>query len=387
MARSQNKEHLPFNKPALLGREIEYIKDSCQRRHLSGDGYYTKKSQALLEKITSSKKVLLTHSCTAALEMAALIYKISPGDEVILPSYTFVSTANAFVLRGAKPVFVDIRKDTLNMNENLIEELISEKTKMIVPVHYAGVSCEMDKILSIAEKHKIPVVEDSAQALGSFYREKPLGSLGKLATLSFHETKNCISGEGGALLINDTDLIEAAEIIREKGTNRSQFYKGQVDKYTWVDVGSSYLPSELIASFLYAQLENLEIINSKRKKLHISYHEKLLPLKEKGLITLPSVPEHCTHNGHLFYFLTEDGKTRDKLISYLKEKSITSVFHYIPLHSSPKGSEFHDGRDLPVTDSISSRLVRLPLYYGLSEEEQDRVIGCVFDFFYKKPQK
>lgn len=381
MMEKQLEDKIPFNRPPLMGQEIEYIIDSCSRHHLSGDGHYTKKSQAFLENLLSCPKVFLTHSCTAALEMAALLYKLKPGDEVILPSYTFVSTANAFALRGARPVFVDIREDTLNMDESLLEELITDKTKLIVPVHYAGVSCEMDKILKVAKKHHIPVVEDSAQGLGSYYKGRALGSLGDLGTFSFHETKNCISGEGGALSINDENLILSAEIIREKGTNRSQFYRGYVDKYTWVDVGSSYLPSELVSSFLYAQLEKLDKINGERLDSYDFYYENLLPLQGEGKVRLPIVPEECQHNGHLFYMLTSSPEERNALIDFMRAKGIASVFHYIPLHSAPKGREYHDGRELAVTDRVASTLIRLPLFYGLQRDQQERVIEAVYQFY------
>lgn len=372
---------IPFNKPTLVGKELDYLQDACQRNHLAGDGFYTQKCHKLLEEYMNSPKVLLTHSCTAALEMSALIYKIGPGDEVIMPSYTFVSTANAFVLRGAKPVFIDIKEDDLNMDENLLEKAITSRTKAIIPVHYAGVSCAMTEILQIASHYKIPVIEDAAQGLGSLYKGKSLGSLGQLGTLSFHETKNCISGEGGALIINDETLITAAEISREKGTNRSQFYKGLVDKYTWVDIGSSYLPSELIAAFLFAQLERFKEITLNRKETYSFYYEGLLPLQEKGHITLPKMQNEESYNAHLFYLLANSGDKRDQLLNYLRDKKIIAPFHYIPLHTSPMGKKFHTGEPLPITESMSSRLLRLPLYYNISKEKQIKVIEKIHSFY------
>lgn len=369
-----NKSSIPFNKPFMSGREIEYIKEAHALGHLAGDGIFTKRCHAWLEDTVGCDKALLTHSCTAALEMAALLLELAPGDEVIMPSFTFVSTANAFVLRGAKPVFVDIRQDTLNIDERLIEAAITERTKAICVVHYAGVGCEMDAILEIAERHNLVVVEDAAQGILSTYKGQPLGSFGRFAALSFHETKNVISGEGGALLINEAKFAERAEIIREKGTNRSKFFRGQVDKYTWVDAGSSYLPSELIAAFLAAQLEDAEAINARRLAIWNRYYEWAEKLETDGLVRRPVVPAHCAHNAHMFYLLLPDLEQRTRFIEQLKRHGIGAVFHYIPLHSSPAGQRF--GRaagGMEVTDQMSDRLVRMPLWVGL-EDELDRVL-------------
>jgi len=338
---------------------------------MAGDGAFTKKCQTWLESNIRTRKALLTHSCTAALEMAAILADIQPGDEVIMPSYTFVSTANAFVLRGAVPVFVDIRADTLNIDESLIEEAITNKTRAIVPVHYAGVACEMDAIMDIAHRHNLLVIEDAAQGIMSTYKGRPLGSIGHMATLSFHETKNIISGEGGALLVNDPNLADRADIIREKGTNRSQFFRGQVDKYTWVDIGSSYLPSEIVAAFLLAQTEEATHITQRRMKIWDTYHSKLCSLEREELIRRPVIPPECVSNAHMYYILLPDAKHRTKLISKLKEQGIHTVFHYIPLHSSPAGSRFcHTKIKLPVTDNIAVRLLRLPLWLGLEEHQR-----------------
>ena len=359
---------IPFNKPFLIDKEFEYIQDAINQGVLRGDGIYTKKCHKFLEKKLNCKKALLTHSCTAALEMAAILLDIKPGDEIIMPSYTFVSTANAFVLRGGVPVFVDIREDTLNIDENLIENAITEKTKAICVVHYAGVSCEMDKILEIAKKYKLPVVEDAAQALGSFYKEKPLGTIGDLGCFSFHETKNVISGEGGALIINDPKYIERAEIIREKGTNRSQFFRGEVDKYTWVDIGSSFLPSDMVAAYLFSQLENMDKINKKRMEIWQNYDEFFS--RYDGKIRRPYIPNNCKHNAHMYYVLFKNLAERTQFIDYMKSNGINPVFHYIPLHSSPAGIKY--GRvsgDMAVTDRVSDTLVRMPMYYTLSDDE------------------
>lgn len=359
---------IPFNKPFLIDKEFEYIQDAINQGVLRGDGIYTKKCHEFLEKKLNCKKALLTHSCTAALEMAAILLDIKPGDEIIMPSYTFVSTANAFVLRGGVPVFVDIREDTLNIDENLIENAITEKTKAICVVHYAGVSCEMDKILEIAKKYKLPVVEDAAQALGSFYKEKPLGTIGDLGCFSFHETKNVISGEGGALIINDPKYIERAEIIREKGTNRSQFFRGEVDKYTWVDIGSSFLPSDMVAAYLFSQLENMDKINKKRMEIWQNYDEFFS--RYDGKIRRPYIPNNCKHNAHMYYVLFKNLAERTQFIDYMKSNGINPVFHYIPLHSSPAGIKY--GRvsgDMAVTDRVSDTLVRMPMYYTLSDDE------------------
>lgn len=373
---------VPFNKPYLSGNELQYIKDAINRGHLSGDGHYTKKCQLWLEEMIGSKKALLTHSCTAALELAAILADIGPGDEVIMPSYTFVSTANAFVLRGGVPVFVDIRPDTMNIDESLIESAITDKTKAIVPIHYAGVSCAMQKIMRIAHKYDLLVIEDAAQAIMSYSDGTALGSIGHLGTLSFHETKNITAGEGGALLINDQRFIERAEIVREKGTNRSKFFRGEIDKYTWVDIGSSYLPSDINAAFLYAQMENAESITRQRLKIWNHYYTSLKPLMDRGLIELPFVPPGCVHNAHMFYIKTEDLAQRARVIDYLREKNYYSVFHYIPLHTSALGrscSRFH-GQDINTTRE-SERLLRLPLFYELSLETVSQIVREIKDFY------
>ncbi len=363
----------PFNKPFMTGKELWYIAQAHANGHLAGDGIFTRKCNAWLEARTGTHKALLTHSCTAALEMAAILADIGPGDEVIMPSYTFVSTANAFVLRGAVPVFVDIRPDTLNLDEAKIEAAITEKTKAIVPVHYAGVGCEMDAIMAMARKYNLIVIEDAAQGIMSSYKGRPLGSIGHLGCLSFHETKNIISGEGGALLVNDAQLAERAEIIREKGTNRSQFFRGQVDKYTWVDVGSSYLPSELIAAFLWAQMEEADEITRRRLGLWSVYHQWLEQLELAGSIRRTVIPRECTHNAHMYYLLLPDLEARSELIRDLKEHDIQTVFHYVPLHSAPIGvSHGRTHSELDVTEHISDRL-RLPMWLGL-EQQQSPVI-------------
>lgn len=364
---------IPFNKPFLIDKELEYIQDAIDRGVLRGDGFYTKKCHEFLENRLKCKKALITHSCTAALEMAALLLDIQPGDEIIMPSYTFVSTANAFVLRGGVPVFLDIRPDTLNIDENLIESAITPKTKAICVVHYAGVACEMDKILDIAKKYNLFVVEDAAQALGSFYKDRPLGTIGDLGCFSFHETKNIISGEGGAIVINNEDFIERAEIIREKGTNRSRFFRGQVDKYTWVDIGSSYLPSDIVAAYLFSQFENMDTINIKRMEIW-EYYNAFFKSYNKNLKP-PFVPLNCRHNAHMYYILFENIQKRSMAIDVLKKHSISSVFHYIPLHSSPAGKKF--GRaygNLNITNKISDTLLRLPMYYSLSKNDADKIL-------------
>lgn len=356
---------IPFNKPYMTGRELWCIAQAHANGQLSGDGVFTKKCHAWLEDRTGSGTALLTHSCTAALEMAAILADIQPGDEVIMPSYTFVSTANAFVLRGGVPVFVDIRPDTLNIDEAKIEEAITPRTKAIVPVHYAGVACEMDAILNIAQRRKLLVIEDAAQGIMSTYKGKPLGALGHMGAYSFHETKNIIAGEGGALLVNDDRFAERAEIIREKGTNRSKFFRGEVDKYTWVDIGSSYLPSELVAAFLLAQMEEADSITARRLQIWQFYHEQFAYLETAGRLRRPVVPVECQHNAHMYYILLPDEHTRAQLIARLKLEGIHSVFHYVPLHSSPMGRQV--GRmsgSLNVTDNISERLLRLPLWIG-----------------------
>ena len=375
---------IPFNVPPYIGKEDEYIKQAIDSRKICGDGQFTKKCNEKFEEITGAKKVLMTTSGTSALEMAALLADIKPGDEVIMPSYTFVSTANAFVLRGATIVFVDIRPDTMNIDENLIEDAITEKTKAIVPVHYGGVACEMDTICDIAKRHNLVVVEDAAQGVMSFYKGRALGSLGDFGCYSFHETKNYRMGEGGAVLVNHEKNVERAEIIREKGTNRTKFFRGQVDKYTWVDLGSSYLQSELNCAYLYAQIEDPDIINDDRLKSWNAYYELLTPLKEKGCIDLPVVPEGCVHNAHMFYIKTKDLEERSKLIAFLKGNGIGAVFHYIPLHSAPAGQQFgrFHGED-KYTTKESERLLRLPMYYGLGKKDIEFVVNAVNRFFSK----
>ena len=373
---------IPFNIPPRLGTEENYISKAIENHKICGDGEFTKSCNRWLENKTGCNKALLTTSCTHALEMAAMLLDIHPEDEVIMPSYTFVSTANAFVLRGAKIVFVDIRPDTMNIDENLIEAAITPKTKAIAPVHYAGVGCEMDKIMEIAERYNLAVVEDAAQALMCEYKGKPLGTFGGFGTISFHETKNYSMGEGGALLINNEEYIEKAEIIREKGTNRSRFFRGQVDKYTWVDPGSSYLPSELNAAHLYPQLVEADKINNDRLKSWNRYYELLKPLAEKGAIELPFIPAHCKHNAHMSYIKTKDLEERTRLISYLKENEVNSVFHYVPLHSSPAGKKFgrFHGEDR-FTTKESERLVRLPMYYGLPSADIEKVCTIINSFY------
>ncbi len=371
---------VPFNKPFIIGRELALIADAVEQGHLSGDGAYTKLCHRWLEEKLGCHKALLTHSCTGALEMAAILCDIQPGDEIILPSYTFVSTANAFVLRGAVPVFVDIRPDTLNIDETLVEAAITPRTKAIVPVHYAGVPCEMDAIMDIAQRHKLLVVEDAAQALLSTYKGRALGSIGHFGCLSFHETKNIISGEGGALLINNVRFAERAEIIREKGTNRSQFFRGEVDKYTWVDIGSSYLPSELVSAFLYAQLERADEIIAKRRSICTAYATQLAPLQQAGQLRIAQFDEDS--NGHLFYVLLDSLITRSRLIAHLKAQGIHPVFHYVPLHSSPAGRRYgREGSSMQVTDELSERLLRLPLYYEMTTDDIARICAATEDFF------
>ena len=369
--------HIPFNKPYMTGKELWYISQAHALGHLAGDGQFTRKCNDWLEQRIGAKKALLTHSCTAALEMAAILAGVGPGDEVILPSYTFVSTANAFVLRGATPVFVDVRADTLNLDETRIEAAITARTRAIVVVHYAGVACEMDAIMAIARRHDLIVVEDAAQGIMSTYKGRALGSIGHLGTLSFHETKNIISGEGGALLVNDERFVERAEVIREKGTNRSQFFRGQVDKYTWVDIGSSYLPGEIVAAFLWAQMEEADAINTRRLAIWQAYHEGLAGCEAARKIRRPSVPAECTHNAHMYYLLLPHLQARTAFIDCLRERSVLAVFHYVPLHSSPYGRSV--GRscgEMAVTDGAGERLVRLPLWLGL-EEHQAGVIDDV----------
>lgn len=371
-----------FNVAPFTGKEFDYIREAISAEHICGDGIFTKKCSSWLEKETGSAKVLLTTSCTHATEMAALLLDIKPGDEVIMPAYTFVSTADAFVLRGAIPVFVDIRPDTMNLDEKLIEEAITEKTKAIVPVHYAGVACEMDTILEIARKHQLAVVEDAAQSVCAWYKGRALGTIGDYGCFSFHETKNFSMGEGGALLIRDPAQIENAEILREKGTNRSKFFRGQIDKYTWVNYGSSYLPSDMNAAYLWAQLEAAEQINTDRMRTWRLYEELLSPLRDKGRIELPFVPEECEHNAHMFWIKAADLAERSRLIAFLKEAGIQSVFHYIPLHTAPAGQKFgrFHGKDRYTTKE-SERLLRLPLYYGLKEEDTRYIAAKVREFY------
>ncbi len=370
---------IPFNKPFMTGKELWYISQAHASGHLAGDGQFTKKCSSWLEQRTGSKRALLTHSCTGALEMAAILAGVVPGDEVIMPSFTFVSTANAFVLRGATPVFVDIRPDTLNIDEAKIEAAITPRTKVILPVHYAGVACEMDVIMEIAGRHRILVIEDAAQGIMSTYKGRPLGSIGHMAALSFHETKNIISGEGGALLINDIRFVERAEVIREKGTNRSQFFRGQVDKYTWTDFGSSYLPSELISAFLWAQMEEADPITKRRLAIWDTYHGFFAQAERSKKIRRPVVPAGCTHNAHMYYLLLPDLDRRTRFISQLKAADIGSVFHYVPLHSSPFGQQAARSHGhMTHTDDLSDRLVRLPLWLGL-EEVQAEVIQKILE--------
>lgn len=371
-----------FNIPPVVGNEEVYIRDAIKLRKICGDGTYTKLCDKWLEEKSGAKKVLLTTSCTHALEMAALLIDVKAGDEVIMPSFTFVSTADAFILRGATAVFVDIRPDTMNIDESLIEAAITKRTKAIAPVHYAGVSCEMDVIMDIARRHGLKVVEDAAQGILSTYKGKPLGTIGDYGCYSFHETKNLSMGEGGAILLNDESSIEQAEIIREKGTNRSKFFRGEIDKYTWVAAGSSYLPSELNAAYLYAQLQKAEDINNDRMQSWNLYYEMLKPLKDRGAIELPTVPQHCKHNAHMFYIKTKNLNTRTRLLEYLKANGIGAVFHYVPLHSSPAGIKYgrFAGED-KYTTRESERLVRLPMYYGLSKEQIEFVCEKINAFY------
>ena len=370
---------IPFNKPYMTGKELWNISQAHHKASLAGDGHFTKQCHLWLENETGCHKALLTHSCTAALEMTALLSDITPGDEVIMPSYTFVSTANAFVLRGAIPVFVDIREDTLNINETLIEAAITSRTRAIVPVHYAGVGCEMDSICALAKRYNLLVIEDAAQGVMATYKGRPLGSIGDLGCYSFHETKNIISGEGGALLVNQPDFAQRAEIIREKGTNRSQFFRGKVDKYSWVDVGSSYLPGEVIAAFLSAQMEEAVNITAQRLSVWNTYHQAFAPLEATGSLRRPIVPENCVHNGHMYYLLVDSVQTRDRLLSHLKSCEIHAVFHYVPLHSSPAGKRYaRSSGDLPRTEDLAGRLLRLPIWPGL--QNTGLIVDCVAGF-------
>lgn len=376
---------IPFNRPYMSGRELNYIKKSVASGKIGGDADYTKKCEDLLRKTFGGKQILLTGSGTQALEMASLLINLQPGDEVILPSYTFVSTANAIMLRGAKPVFVDIREDTLNIDENKIEEKIVKKTKAIFPVHYAGVGCEMDKIMQIAKKYNLLVVEDAAHAVNAKYKGKYLGTIGNLGIYSFHVTKNYTSGEGGAIVINQEEFLEKAEIIREKGTDKSKFLRGEINKYTWRDVGSSYLISDILAAFLYAQLENLEEIKKKRKEIFDFYYKNLKSLEENGELKLPHIPDECQSNHHIFYIILKGKKERNRLMNYLTENGIQAVFHYIPLHTSAMGKKlgYKEG-GLPVTEDMSARLLRLPFYLPMKEGELDFVIENINTFFGEK---
>ncbi len=373
---------IPFNVPPCVGTELDYLAEAVRARKISGDGQFTRRCSAWMEERFGAKRVLLTTSGTAALDMALLLCGLQPGDEVILPSYTFSSTANAAVLAGAKLVFVDIRPDTMNIDEKKIEAAVTERTRAIIVVHYAGVACEMDAIMVIARKHGLKVVEDAAQGVMATYKGRWLGTIGDFGCYSFHETKNYSMGEGGALVLNDPKYIERAEVLREKGTNRSRFYRGEIDKYTWVDFGDSFLPSELNAAFLWAQLEKAEEINENRLRSWKNYEEALSPLAAAGKLELPVVPEGCGHNGHMFYVKCRDLEERTKLIAFLKERDISAVFHYVPLHSAPAGRKFgrFHGED-EVTTRHSDRLVRLPMYYGLTEEDAGRVIRAVKDFY------
>ncbi len=375
---------IPFNQPAIVGTEEKYIAEALKSRMLCGDGPFHQKCHQWFETNLPCKKAFLTTSCTHALEMAAILIDIQPGDEVIMPSYTFVSTANAFVMMGAKIVFVDIRPDTMNIDEKLIEDTITPKTKAIVPVHYGGVACEMDTIMEISKRHSLYVIEDAAQGMMATYKGRALGTIGHIGTFSFHETKNYTCGEGGLLIVNDEQFIKRAEIIREKGTNRTQFFRGVVDKYSWVDLGSSYLPSELNAAYLWGQLEHTKDINSDRLASWNKYYEGLAELQDKGFIELPVIPKECNHNSHLFYVKVADLETRTKLLEYLKENGIGAVFHYVPLHSAPAGLKFSifNGEDKFTTNN-SERLIRLPMYYQLSEDAITKIICVLHDYFKK----
>ncbi|HHE46918.1 MAG TPA: dTDP-4-amino-4,6-dideoxygalactose transaminase [Bacteroidetes bacterium] len=373
--------NIPFNRPFIVGKELFYISQAVLGGHLAGDGQFSRKCQEWMEQRFGAGKVLLTTSCTSAMDMCAILADVKPGDEVIMPSYTFVSTANAFVLRGARIRFVDIRPDTLNIDENLIEGAVNERTRVIMPMHYAGVGCEMDRILEVARRHNLLVIEDAAQGVNATYKDRYLGTIGDLGAYSFHETKNFISGEGGAIIINDERFIERAEVIREKGTDRSRFFRGEIDKYTWIDIGSSYLPSEIVAAFLFAQLEEADAITRKRWTIHDFYHERFTPLQDRGLVRLPSPPPECRHNAHMYYLILPDAESRSGLIRHLKAKNIHAVFHYIPLHTSPMGRQMgYTEGNLPITEDLSARLLRLPCYYELTREDQERVVREVYSF-------
>lgn len=377
-------QQIPFNKAHVTGRELDYIADVIENSQTCGDGLYTKKCQSLMENAFSARKVLLTTSCTAALEMSVLLCDLQPGDEVILPSFTFVSSANVLASRGIVPRFVDIRRDTKNLDETLIEDAVNDKTRAIMPVHYAGVSCDMDPIIAIADRHDLKIIEDAAQGVNAYYKDKSLGTIGDFGAYSFHETKNYSAGEGGALLINSDAAIERAEILWEKGTNRSKFFRGEVDKYTWVDIGSSFLPSDILAAYLFAQLESLTEINEVRQKIYQTYAERLQPLADMGLVELPVISAECRSNAHMFYLLAADENERQRLINHLKSKDVVAIFHYVPLHNSPMGKSLGcDKRDLPITDDVGSRLLRLPFYYSLSDADLDRICSEVIAFYGK----
>lgn len=377
-------EFIGFNKPYMTGNELEYMKTAVTNRKISGDGSFTKKCHAFFEERFGFTKALLTTSCTDALEMAAILLDIQPGDEIIAPSYTFVSTVNAFILRGAKIVFVDSSEESPNMDVTAVEALITSRTKAVLPVHYAGVACDMDPLLELASRYGISVIEDAAQAIDSTYKGKPLGSLGVMSAFSFHETKNIISGEGGLFVANDAKYSGRAEIIREKGTNRSAFFRGEVDKYNWVDMGSSFLPSDLIAAFLYAQLENLESIQTKRKQIWSSYSNALQILEDQGKLRLPVIPSYASNNAHMFYVICRSLEERTALIEHLKSNQIQSVFHYLSLHKSDYYREQHDGRPLPWADYYTDHLLRLPFYFELSDSDLSRITSSILDFFHDR---
>ena len=373
---------IPFNKPFIIGNEIAYIRQAVAGGKISGDGDFTLKCHNFMQERYRIKKVLLTTSCSTALDMAAILTDIRPGEEVIMPSFNFTSAANSFFMRNSRLKFIDIRKDTLNIDENKIEEAITTKTRAIIVVHYAGVSCEMDKIMQIAKKYKILVIEDAAHAIESKYGESYLGSIGDIGSYSFHETKNVVCGEGGAILINDERFVEKAEIIREKGTDRSKFFRGETDKYSWVDIGSSFLPSEILSAFLYAQFEKIDNINEKRSRIWNYYYKKLAGFEKKGLIRMPIIPDNCTHNSHIFYILLNNLKTRNSLMHHLKKSGILAVFHFLPLHLSPMGLKMgYKPGDFPVTENVSDCILRLPLYYDLRKKDLDRIIKEIEDFF------
>ena len=371
---------IPFNKPFIAGKELYYIAQAVTFGNLSGDGHFTKRCAELMQERFGVKKILMTPSCTAALEMAAQLCDVGPGDEVIMPSYTFVSTASAFVRLGARPVFVDIRPDTLNIDESLIEQAITERTKAICVVHYAGVSCAMDPIMEIARNHNLRVVEDAAQGVNSWYKGRALGSIGDLGCYSFHETKNYICGEGGALCINDPELVQRAEIIRDKGTNRQRFFRGEVDKYTWVDVGSSYVPSEICSAFLFGQLEEMDRISARRQEIYQNYVRAFQPLESASLASLPVIPADCQSNFHLFYLLLPSAEQRDDLLQKMQHRQVRALFHYVPLHNSPIGVRLNCNTPLPLTEQLSARLIRLPFYYALTADEQYHIVELVNQF-------